>query len=169
MNIARLFRGAAAALATCGLLVPSPRVSTATDAASTRQAVVVSDVALQDAGVLHGQVVNGQGAPMRGVSVVIETRGQVVATAATDEQGFFRAAGLRGGTYVVRSGGYVGGHRLWATHTAPPSATRGLLVVASSDATNGQRLVDTYGVGALAVLGGIGAIVAVAVSDHDAS
>ncbi len=170
MKICQMLRGAAVALATCGLLIPAGVVEAAQGTTMTQPTDVVRDVALQDGGVLQGQVVDAQGAAQAGVAVAVDARGQNVATVQTDAQGYFRVAGLRGGMHVVRTGDYVATHRLWAPHTAPPVATGGLLIVNSQDAQRGNipGLVSTYGVGALLVGGLITTIVVVAVQD-DAS
>jgi hypothetical protein len=114
----------AAAAACLGMLI-SP---TAT-AAPAGHAGAVIDVALGEGGVLAGQVVDAQGAPLAGTAVSVRSGGRDVLQAATNERGEFATAGLKGGVYEVVAGQHRGVYRLWAPRTAPPSANRAIMVV----------------------------------------
>jgi hypothetical protein len=106
---------------------------------------LVSDVALGEGGVLSGQVVNRQGVPVPGASVVLRQNDVEVGGAATDLHGQFRVSGLRGGLYQVGAGQGAGIYRLWAARTAPPSAQTAALVVSGNDVIRGQCCGDCGG------------------------
>jgi hypothetical protein len=121
------FPSMAAAAACLGLLI-SP---TAT-AAPASQAAAVIDVALADGGVLAGQAVNAQGAPLAATPVSIRAERREVLQAVTNERGEFSAHGLKGGVYEVVVAEHRGVYRLWAPRTAPPSANRGVMAVSGN-------------------------------------
>jgi hypothetical protein len=121
-------------LACLGLLIPGPVLRAAgPDAGSNHVAHgrtrAVIDVALQDGGTLHGQVVDVQGKPLSRITVSIQQFEREMAAAVTDPSGCFRVAGLRGGTYRIVAGEATGMYRLWAANTAPPAASDAALVV----------------------------------------
>jgi hypothetical protein len=138
------------------------------ESADQRLNLAVVDVALQNGGVLQGQLVNAQGAPQSDVEISIETRGRQVALAVTDKEGYFSAADLRGGTYLLRVADEVTTCRVWTANTAPPSASQAVLLV-TGPATRAQLgLVRRYGPGSLLVIGGAATVIVLAVTD-DAS
>ena len=167
MNVYRYFRCGLVALSTFGLLLPQALHAQTAQTIAEQNSTIISDVALESGGVLRGQVVNAEGAAEAGLEVIIEARGQQIARTTTDEQGNFAVSKLRGGTYGVRVGEQVAACRVWAPNTAPPSASPGLLLVTGT-ATRGQLgIVRQYGPGALIVLGGLGAIIAISVSNNN--
>ena len=108
-------------------------------AAATRP-VRSLDVALQAGGTLVGQVVNTEGQPIANSEVIVAAQGKPIARAASDAQGNFRIASLKGGTVEVAAVGVAGNCRLWAPGTAPPAAQNGLLVVAEGEVVRGQHM-----------------------------
>jgi hypothetical protein len=98
-------------------------------AAPVSHAGGIIDVALGEGGVLVGQVVDAQGAAIRGLPVSIRSGGREVLQATTDANGHFAAPGLKGGVYEVAAAEHHGLYRLWAPKTAPPAANRGIMAV----------------------------------------
>jgi hypothetical protein len=122
MNIRKLFRGAVVSLAVAGLCLP-PVVS-----AEPAPAPAVSDIALADGGVLHGQVIDLQGGNNVGVPVSVRSQNQEIARAVTAKDGRFSVQGLHGGVYQVAAGQGQGIYRLWAANTAPPASQNSAIV-----------------------------------------
>jgi hypothetical protein len=89
----------------------------------------VHDVALAPGGVLVGQVLDETMRPVASTAVAIHVNGQAAATTATDANGVFAVAGLRGGAHQLVVGGEVENCRLWAPETAPPHAATHLRFV----------------------------------------
>lgn len=138
MNFWMTVKKSAIVLAALGMLVPSWARAEVTDAGHRRQArTTVLDVALGQGGRFVGQVVNGAGAPVKQRRVALRQGAVEVATANTDEGGYFEVRGLRGGVYqvVTDEGGAV--YRLWAPNTAPPAAKSAALLV-TGGVTRGQ-------------------------------
>lgn len=107
----------------------------------------IVDVELGINGVLHGQVVGKQGQQLRGVPVQI-SGGHHFWKTYTNQEGLFRMEGLVGSTYQVRVGDHTQIVRAWAAGTAPPIATKGLLIVPEGPLVLGQYskspLCDNY-------------------------
>ena len=108
------------------------------DAANTTVPVV--DVALQSGGILRGQVVNTEGQPLAGESVVVSSGGKEIARSLSGKDGVFQVANLQGGSVEVAAVNTAGHCRLWAPGTAPPVAQPGILVVAEGEVIRGQHL-----------------------------
>ena len=106
----------------------------------------VRDVALQEGGLLTGQVLDGAGAPVAATPVAVVDQDRAVATALTGEDGRFAIRGVKAGVYQVATAKGVTVCRLWAPRTAPPSAQADALVV------NGDTVVRG-GVGGGGVIG----------------
>ena len=134
MKMLRLLRGVAVSLACLGLMIPRPALATEPAPQTNNK---VADVALANGGVLHGQVVNAQGAPVAKVEVRAATQGNFVGTAMTDDQGQFAIADLRGGVYHVGTvqNGYA--FRIWDANTAPPVAQPAALIVTGEETVRG--------------------------------
>lgn len=96
------------------------------------------DVQLRDSGVLLGQVVDQQGAPLADTSVTLLNGAQKLGETRTNGRGVFAFQGLRGGVYQLSAAQGVGAYRLWAPGTAPPSSQPGALLVAGTDLVRGQ-------------------------------
>ncbi len=99
---------------------------------------VIGDIALREGGVLHGQVLNRQGQPVKQGAVKLIQNERVVAQTVSDERGNFSVDGLRSGVYAIQSGEHTSYHRLWTADQAPPAANRGLLIVDGPMAARGQ-------------------------------
>jgi hypothetical protein len=104
----------------------------------------IPDVALQDGGVLQGQLLDKSGAAKAATPVVVAQKGKVVVVAMTDKKGEFRIRGLRGGVYQLESEHGKGVYRLWAPKTAPPAAKSGVLMIVDDSIVRGQDGTD-YG------------------------
>ena len=102
------------------------------------QQKVVTDIALQQGGLLVGQVMGRDGSVRAGEQVAILFGNREVVRTTTDENGIFAAAGLRGGQYRVASNEGASLIRAWAPNTAPPSAREGSLLVVGDQAVRGQ-------------------------------
>ena len=135
MKRVNIVKGAFAGLAAVGFCLPQPLL--AADVTGARSSIV-GDVALTGDGVLHGQVIDAQGQPMKEVSVTLFDQNQRSWTAVTDQLGRFAFAGLRGGVHQLVSAGGRASYRLWAPGTSPPTARQAALVVAAEDALRGQ-------------------------------
>ncbi len=98
----------------------------------------VADVALQNNGVLHGQLLDRQGKQLP-ITKVQLTNGNEAWTIYTNEQGHFHVEGLVGSTYQVHAAGQTQVVRLWAAGTAPPSAASGLLFIQDNSVVLGQH------------------------------
>lgn len=122
-----------------GLCLGSTAAVRADGTASPAKPVIV-DVALQEDGVLLGQVVNTQGAPVADTAVRISDGKQHLGTAKTNKDGYFAFKGLKGGLYQVNASNGSGMFRLWAARTAPPSAQKGALLVSGQDLARGQMV-----------------------------
>jgi hypothetical protein len=107
-------------------------------AAPAGQQALVADVALADGGVLAGQVVDAQGAAVANSPVAVSMHGREVVRVATNADGAFSAAGLKGGVYEVSAAGSSSVFRLWAPETSPPAARNGVMLVSGSDVVRGQ-------------------------------
>jgi hypothetical protein len=129
MKTGRLIRSVALSLAAVGMCLPQITFA-------VEPAPAVLDVALSDGGVLHGQVVNTQGAGAAGLPVYVRTQDRDVATATTAADGTFNVQGLKGGVYEVSTVQGHGVYRLWSPGTAPPVAQNGAVVYTQSGAVD---------------------------------
>ena len=132
MNMRKL-QMAAAALSCVGMLT-APVAS----AAPAGQLPRPADVALNADGALSGQLVTSQGAAIASAPVVIMQNGREITRITTDANGNFQLADLRGGVYEVAAPGHLAQYRVWAPGTAPPAASKGLMVVSGDTAVLGQ-------------------------------
>ena len=146
MKGATIVKGILVSLAVVGFCLP--QTAFAVELPSGKMPGVI-DVGLLDGGLLVGQVVDAQGAVLKNVSVSVRRQGQEVAKAQTDDRGYFAVRGLRTGMYQIVAAKGHGIYRLWAPGKAPPSAHKGVLVVAGRDMVRGQGPLA-------ATLGGIG-------------
>lgn len=100
----------------------------------------VIDVALQEGGILYGQVVNREGRPVGQTTVSVQTGEQLLGVVKTDEMGRFAIRGLNPGVYQMSASEGTGMYRLWSPRTAPPGAQQAMLIVAGEDVSRGQAL-----------------------------
>jgi hypothetical protein len=97
-----------------------------------RPSPAVADIVLDEKGTLSGEVIDAQGAPVRGAAVNVLRSGKSVGRGTTGRDGKFSVAGLSGGVYQVVS---IDGQtvcRAWSAKTAPPAARASLLVVSGT-------------------------------------
>jgi hypothetical protein len=137
MKRTRQIKAVAVALSCLGMLVPHSAM--AVTPTQDQPAPTIADVALAAGGVLNGQVLDPQGAPLVGLAVAVGRQDQLApAIVTTDEQGRFAVADLRGGMYRVAAGDADMLLRAWAPQTAPPAAQHGVLLVSGDDLARGQ-------------------------------
>jgi len=97
------------------------------------------DVALRADGTLHGEVRNSQGTTQPHVQVAVGKLDQHSVVVSTDAQGRFSIDGLSGGIYQVRTASGGAAYRVWAPHTAPPSASQGVVIIEPTTIVVGQN------------------------------
>ncbi len=107
----------------------------------TKHRTSSADVELRRGGVLVGQAVSESGAGVANAPVEVSNGRQAWRTK-TDAEGWFQIAELRGGMYQFRASGQTQQLRAWAPGTAPPSASRGILVTPPDDVFRGQRVLS---------------------------
>ncbi len=122
-------------LATIGLCLPPAAFASG---AEVKQQPVVIDVALQEGGLLLGQVVNPQGAPLSKTAVLLQENGREIAVNQTNKQGYFAGRGLRGRVYQIVAAEAHGTFRTWKPGAAPPTSQHGALLVAGKQTVRGQ-------------------------------
>jgi hypothetical protein len=155
-------RSQLAAWTAVAAMIVSPGLAGAAEPATAAlgaavHAFAVTDVALEPDGVLRGQAVTLQGQPVANAQVVLDD-GVTQAVGATDAHGQFQFEAVRGGAYRVQVGEQVQFCRAWKYGTAPPAATRGVMVVQGDQAILGQSCGSAVGCGSpiRAGLGGCG-------------
>lgn len=127
-----------AVLACCTWLLPVHGVAaTKTEMSSTAQRI--RDVALDGQGRITGQFVDAQGRPRAQQLVTINRPGNQPLQTRTDDQGRFVLAGLSSGTYQIATSDAAMVCRCWTENSAPPVATRELLIVSGEGIQRGQR------------------------------
>ena len=151
MKTSAMFKFATILLATIGLVLPNWAFGAAMP--------VIQDVALQSGGTFNGQIVDAQGTPVAGSTVLIQQDGQILARTTTAADGQFSFTGLRGGVYRVDTPAGSGIYRAWAPQTAPPNANQAIMLTAD-DTVRAQG----GGLGFLANPWVIAAAVAVAIA-----
>ncbi len=109
-----------------------------------RTSVEVADVVLDARGGLHGVVVDVQGAPVSAAKVVLVQQKREVGRVQADRFGRFCLSGLRGGVYVLQSGGQARFVRAWTNKKAPPKAKRAALIVAGDGVVRGQMPLEQF-------------------------
>jgi len=131
-------------LALANWVIPLAQTSAAQPPGANRNASAQAatlrarDVALDVGGQLHGRLLNRSAQPVPGLTVMAVQNGQRVAQTSTDQNGNFTLVGLRGGMVQVVSQDAISICRAWAPGTAPPSATKNLLVVQQDVLQRGQ-------------------------------
>ena len=95
-------------------------------------------MALAAGGMLRGQVTDAQGAPLAKSAVTVWSAQTQVASTRTDANGNFAVGHLRGGNYTIVAGEGGGVYRLWASNSAPPQATPGVLIVSGKTTQRAQ-------------------------------
>ena len=136
MRGAARLRWVAASVAVVGLCLPEPLLAAAPPG---NQLPIIADVQMRQGGLLLGQVVTPENAPLAGTEVVLLSGGKKLSTGKTDAKGYFAFSGLRRGVYQLTAAQGSGAYRVWTPGTAPPSAQRGALIVAGTDTVRGQN------------------------------
>lgn len=104
--------------------------------------VALVDVVLER-GALRGQLLDQAGGALPNRTVVVEQKGRPVGKAHSDEYGFFRVEGLKGGVYLVTCGAAATGCRAWPAEMAPPSARPAILITEEAPLARGQNRMRT--------------------------
>ena len=131
----------AAIMAGAGLCLSqlTAQAAETTPAKAVEPAPVAVDVSLAQGGLLQGQVVDAQGAALKGAPVSIWFENQQIAQTVANENGQFSVGGLRGGVHHVVAGEGYGMFRLWTAQAAPPSAQSAATVVSGEKVVRGQN------------------------------
>jgi|GEM_PF-953705 len=122
----------------------TPRVETSRFETPRPEGAVATDVTLASGGVLHGQVVDGQGIGLDGAVVSLRQGGEELSRTIADQEGRFSFSELRGGVYEVRGGQGMRIYRAWSPGTAPPAARTEALVISDPQAVRGQCNVPCF-------------------------
>jgi hypothetical protein len=162
-------------LSCLALLLPGPWLQAAgppaaVDGARTlgANAPNVSDVELDGAGRLRGLVLDAQGIPLAGARVMVcqGTREMVAVT--TDGLGRFAVGPMRGGSYLLKSGGQGKTIRAWRSMTAPPLAKPLAVMIVGDGIVRGQMpLEDFFASDAVVVAGLVAAMIAIPIAVHN--
>lgn len=150
MKLTKSIRGSIVCLSCCGMLMAQVAQAAGTPAGTFPASVpqsqpVIRDVALQDNGVLRGQVLDAQGAGQAAIPVVVMRQGQEVGRAQTDANGQFAVQGLTGGVYHIATPTGVAMYRAWSPRTAPPAATPAAILVPDNSVVRGQFGTSAFG------------------------
>jgi len=132
MKVTEFGKGFVVFLALVGVCVPAPAF------AAAPAAPAIADIALQNGGVLHGQVVDLQNQPRANVPVVVVSGKQQLATGTTNKDGWFAFRGLRSGVYQLAVPEGSATYRVWAPETSPPAAQQAALLVTGDGVVRGQ-------------------------------
>jgi hypothetical protein len=133
--------------------------------APTRPAVELADVVLDAQGGLQGLVVDMHGVPQSGAKVLVVHKKREVGRVWTDRLGRFRLAGLRGGVYMLQSGGQGRFVRVWTTEAAPPTAKQIVSMVTGDGVVRGQMpLENFFASDAVVIAGLVAAMIAIPIA-----
>ncbi len=88
--------------------------------------------------VLVGQVFDSNGVPMARAEVVISNQTGELATARTNDQGYFGFRGVQAGIYTLHSGQGSISCRVWKPGLEPPNAQPGIVVISGDDIVRAQ-------------------------------
>jgi hypothetical protein len=179
-----LCRAGAITAAVGGLVMPLENLAVAAGPIAVAGAtpplwIAVPDVRLSDRGTLAGQVVDGDGRPLTGISVAVYRSGHAVGSDASRSDGSFAVAGMRGGVHQLVIGGQGYPARLWTAAAAPPAAISRVMLVRDRGTVRGQLEPGPVGRGyerlkywladPLVVAGIVAAAVAIPVVVHNAN
>jgi hypothetical protein len=123
---------------------------------------------------MAGQFVDAQGQPKQNQLLVVKRHNGELRQTKTDAQGRFVIEGMSGGLCQIASTESAVVCRCWTANSAPPSATRELLIVSGEGVQRGQRPIgDLLFSGpmliALVIAAAIAIPIAIHNSDDDAS
>lgn len=129
---------------------------------------VIRDVALDASGRLHGQLVDPAGKGRSERTVALRRPGEKLRHTTTERDGAFSIGPLQGGVYEISTPSASGVYRLWSYGTAPPSASRSLLLVEHLGLKRGQQPLEQTLFGDPVLTGlVIGAAVAIPIIIHN--
>lgn len=86
------------------------------------------DVSLNHESILEGYLIDPFGKVLKETSVTLVQNRKVIWTGRTDADGHFQVRGLSTGIYRVDSDRLTANCRIWSSETAPPRASRSLLL-----------------------------------------
>lgn len=89
---------------------------------------VVLDVSLNKDSVLEGYLIDPFGKVLKETKVTLVQNRKVIWTGRTNAEGHFQVKGLSSGVYQVDSDRLRANCRIWANESAPPRASRSLLL-----------------------------------------
>lgn len=125
----------AACLAMVGFCIPQAALAATPQTSYTP---VITDVRLDEGGVLRGQVVTPENTPVPTVDVSLRSGEQERGRTKADDNGCFAFTGLQNGVYQVVTPKGHGTYRIWTPAAAPPAAQLTALVVDGGDTIRGQ-------------------------------
>lgn len=162
MKTTRVFQSCLVCLALIGLCLPLPLLAA--------PATPILDIAMQEGGLLQGQVVDLQNQPRANVPVALVAGEKQLAVGRTNANGYFAFQGVRGGVYQLATPEGFAVYRVWTAQTAPPSAQPAALLVTGNGTVRGQCC---GGVGAFlsnpwVIAGIIATAIAVPIAVHNA-
>jgi len=130
------------------------------DAPRSPAPIKMTDVELQDGGVLVGRMVDARGAGLANSAVTLRNGNTLVAQSTTDANGDFRFDSVRGGIYHVSGAGTTAMFRVWAARTAPPGSAQAVMLMPNRDVVAGQWSPMKYWLADPLVIAGIVAVAA---------
>ncbi|NQU21082.1 MAG: carboxypeptidase regulatory-like domain-containing protein [Candidatus Nealsonbacteria bacterium] len=165
----RTGRLALAWMACMGMLLPTPLLgaTVAEPAAMPPVAPKITDIQLQEGGLLLGQVVDFNALGVAATTVSLRQMGREIAQTTTDPTGAFAFGKLRGGTYQIVAGRSQGIYRIWAPNTAPPTAQSSVLITPSGPDVRGQGPLGYWLGNPWVITGLVAAAVAIPVGIHN--
>jgi hypothetical protein len=135
---------------------------------AARPATPVRDIALDAQGRITGQYVDAQGQPRAHQVLVVQRQGGAPRQATTDARGRFILESMSGGMYQIASADSAVVCRCWAVDTAPPAATRELLLVSGEGVQRAQRPIgDLLFSGPVLIALVIAAAIAIPIAIHN--
>jgi len=127
----------------------------------------VKDVELAAGGVLSGQVIDTAGRPLVGQTILALQSNREPLTTQADHEGQFRLSGLTAGLCQINYGEQAIACRCWVANTAPPIATKELLLTAGDSVQRGQRPIADLLTGPILIGMLIGAAIAIPIAIHN--
>ncbi|QDV12514.1 hypothetical protein CA51_23990 [Rosistilla oblonga] len=98
----------------------------------------IQDLALDQQGNLNGSVVDVDGKPVQGATVVIGQQTEHVTTVKTNDEGVYSVKGLKPGVYQVVSFAGLRTYRVWNADSAPEGSVKGAIGVTDTKTFRGQ-------------------------------
>jgi hypothetical protein len=150
-------------------LVACAGMITPTSVLAEQRAPIFTDIALQEGGLLVGNVVDQQGVAQPATEVAIHYRDAEIARTVTDEHGSFAVQGLRGGQYQLATNQGVSVVRAWTADTAPPAARPLARIVQGAEVVRGNIMGMSTGtlIGVGVAVTAIGVGIGVALANDD--